>query len=69
MAKPFQIKLQYGAIRTLTKRDGTVIDVEIEGVTCCKDDKPIYAVREVIGRVGYLASERDLKPYRGPTKQ
>lgn len=68
MAKPFQIKLQYGAIRTLTKSDDTVVDVEIEGVTCRKDDEPIYDVREVIGRVGYPASERDLKPYRGPSK-
>ena len=62
MARPFHIKLQYGAIRTLTKVDGTVVDVEIEGVRCRKDDEPLYDVREIVTRIGYPAAERDLKP-------
>lgn len=61
METEFAVKLRRGAIRSLTKVDGTTVAVRVEGVYCRGGEEPIYDVRELVSKIGYPASERDLK--------
>jgi hypothetical protein len=51
------------AICSLEKQTGEVVQVRIEGVVCSRHTEwiPIYDVREVVGGLGYPASESNLR--------
>ncbi len=60
--KPFVFRFQYAEHAILTKQDGTMTRVEIEGCNCSRytDHVPQYLVREVDTMVGYPCSETSL---------
>ena len=58
-------KFAIDQILKLTKRDGEAVAVRVEGISINKRfEHPIYDVREVESRIGYPASENELKEKR-----